>query len=217
VADAVKRPASDRPNLQAQRVARTEAELIDAARALFLEQGYVPTTLTQVAARAGLADRTVYVRFGTKANLFKRVVDQAVVGDAEPVDVAHRPRTLEAMTAATLAERIDALADVSVGIAARTGALFAVGVQAEGLEPEIAEAALAGRRATIDLCRSFWARAKADGLLAETVDPAALAVLTDLLICADSAVHLRRAGTWSLTGYRALIVDTLTACSGHRR
>ena len=74
--------------------------LIDAARALFLEQGYVATTLAQVARRAGLAARTVYVRFGTKATLFTRVVDQALVGDAEPIDVAHRPRTQDAMTAA---------------------------------------------------------------------------------------------------------------------
>src|SRR3954469_9652397 len=85
--------------LSAQRVARTEAELMDAAQELFLDQGYVATTLAQVAQRAGLAARTVYVRFGTKAALFGRVVDRALVGDAEPVDVAHRPGTTRAMTA----------------------------------------------------------------------------------------------------------------------
>src|SRR5918911_3920091 len=92
------RPA---PGLSAQRVARTEAELMDAAHDLFLEQGYVSTTLAQVAQRAGLAARTVYVRFGTKAALFTRVVDGALVGDAEPVDLAHRPATMQAMTADT--------------------------------------------------------------------------------------------------------------------
>src|SRR5215470_5678934 len=168
MADDVKRPPStDRPDLRARRVARTEAQLIEAARALFLEQGYVATTLAQIARRAGLADRTVYLRFGTKASLFRRVVDQAVVGDAEPIDVAHRPRTRDAMTADTLAERLDALAEVSVGIADRAGALFEVAAQAEGLEPEVAQAAQAGRRATMDLCRSFWAQARADGLLAQ--------------------------------------------------
>src|SRR5919202_4053593 len=103
--------------LSARRVARTEAELMDAAHDLFLEQGYVATTLTQVAERAGLAPRTVYVRFGTKAALFKRVVDRALVGDAEPVDVAHRPGTMQAMTADTLEARIAAFADVCIGVA----------------------------------------------------------------------------------------------------
>lgn len=197
-------------------MARTEVELIEAARVLFLDQGYVATTLAQIAERAGVAARTVYVRFGTKAALFRRVVDQALVGDAEPVDVLHRPRTQEAMTAVTLAERIDALADVSVGIAERAGALFEVAAQAEGLEPELNEAAQAGRRATTKLCRSFWDNAAADGLLTARHDPAHLAVLTDVLICADTVVHVRRAHGWSAAGYRSLIVDTLTALTNRR-
>jgi AcrR family transcriptional regulator len=192
-------------------VARTETELIDAAAALFLQQGYVATTLAQIAQRAGLAARTVYVRFGTKAALFRRVVDRALVGDADPMDVAHRPRTQDAMAAPTLAERIDALAEVSVGIADRAGALFEVAAQAEGLEPELAHAAQAGRRATAELCQAFWEHAAADGLLADRADPARLALLTDTLSCADTVVHLRRAHGWSAPAHRALIVDTLAA------
>lgn len=197
-------------NLRTQRVARTEAELIAAARTLFLGQGYVATTLAQVAQRAGLAERTVYVRFGTKAALFRRVVDQALVGDTEPVNVAHRARTQEAMTAGTVADRIDALADVSVGIAARAGPLFEVAAQAEGVELELAEAFDAGRRDTRELCATFAERAAADGLLPEGLSPARLAVLTDVLVCADTTVHLRRTHGWSAALHRALIVDTIS-------
>src|SRR5215216_3639997 len=71
-------------DLRAARVARTEAQLIAAATELFLERGYVATTLVQIALHAGIAPRTVYLRFGTKAALFRRVVDRALVGDAEP-------------------------------------------------------------------------------------------------------------------------------------
>jgi hypothetical protein len=113
------------------------------------------------------------------------------------------------MTAATLAERIDALAEVSVGIADRAGALFEVAAQAEGLEPELAHAAQAGRRATAELCQAFWEHA--DGLLTDQADPARLALLTDTLSCADTIVHLRRAHGWSAPAHRALIVDTLAA------
>src|SRR5689334_22464100 len=142
MSDEVKTGAGGR-RLSAQRVARTEAELMDAAQELFLEQGYVATTLTQVARRAGLAARTVYVRFGTKAALFTRVVDRALVADTAPVDVAHRPGMARAMTAGTLETRIEALADVSVGIADRAGALFDVAAQAEAVEPQVAQAATA--------------------------------------------------------------------------
>ena len=183
---------------------------MDAAQDLFLEQGYVATTLTQVAQRAGLAARTVYVRFGTKAALFRRVVDRALVGDAEPVDVAHRPGTIEAMTADTLPARIDALADVCIGIAQRAGPLFEVAAQAEAVEPEVAQAATAGRRATAELCAAFWQHAADDGLIRDHLDPRALAIVTDVLICADTVVHLRRTRGWSASPYRALVIDTLT-------
>ncbi len=195
----------------AQRVARTEAKVMDAAQSLFIEHGYVPTTLAQVAERAGVAGRTVYVRFKTKANLFTRLVDRALVGDIEPIDVEHRPRTQEAMAADTLSDRIAALADVSVGIANRAGALFELAAQAEGLEPEIRQAAQNGRDATAQLATTFWRRAADDGLLDASLDPDHLALATDILICADTVVHLWRTHGWSAPAHRALIIDTLTA------
>jgi len=196
--------------LSAQRVARTEAELMDAAQELFLEQGYVATTLAQVAQRAGLAARTVYVRFGTKAALFTRVVDRALVGDTEPVDVAHRPGMTQAMTADSLQARIKAFADASIGVAERAGALFEVAAQAEAVEPEVAQAATAGRRATMELCTEFWRQAAADGLISGELDRDDLAVVTDLLVSADTTVHLRRTRGWSASSHRRLVVDALT-------
>jgi AcrR family transcriptional regulator len=196
-------------DLHAARVARTQARIVAAARDLFLEQGYVKTTLAEVAERAGLAARTVYVRFGTKAALFRRVVDEALVGDAEPIDVEHRPRAQEAFTAATLAERLDALADVASGIADRAGALLEVASQAEGLEPELAQAAHAGREATAALCTDFWTRTRADGLVPLHTDITTLAVTTDLLVCADATVHLRRTRPWSSAQHGAWLRSTL--------
>jgi hypothetical protein len=59
------------------------------------------------------------------------------------------------------------------------------------VEPEVAEAATAGRRATVGLCTEFWRRAEADGLVAEVADPRRLAVVSDLLVCAHTVVHRR--------------------------
>src|SRR4029077_1623162 len=92
------------------------------------------------ARRARVAARTVYVRFGTKAALFKRGGDVAVVGDTEPVCVVGRDWMIEAMTAPTLAGRITAGAAAGRQIMERTGALFAVAQQAAAGEPPIAAA-----------------------------------------------------------------------------
>ena len=68
------------------------------------------TTLEAVARRAQVGARTVYLRFGTKAALFKRVVNVAIVGDTEPVNVLGRDWVQAALTAPTAAERIAASA-----------------------------------------------------------------------------------------------------------
>jgi AcrR family transcriptional regulator len=48
--------------------------ILDAAQGLFLRQGYEATTVEEIASRIGATKRTVYVRFGDKANLFRAVV-----------------------------------------------------------------------------------------------------------------------------------------------
>ena len=137
--------ARDVKNLQAVRVAETEERILTAARELFVRDGYAATTLTAIADTARVAHRTVYVRFGTKADLLKRVVDVAVVGDTQDIDVQSRDWYQAALAAPTIDERIRLLADGSAALMARAGDVFAVAQQAEPAEPGIADAARAGR------------------------------------------------------------------------
>ena len=101
-------------------IAQTEQRIVAAATELFLADGYVATTLEAVAKRAQVGVRTVYLRFGTKAALFKRVVDVAIVGDTELVDVLGRDWMQAALTAPTAAERIAACAAAGRQIMERT-------------------------------------------------------------------------------------------------
>src|SRR5262245_20302904 len=63
--------------LRAARVRENEERIVRAAHEPFARDGYQGTALTAVADAAGVAHRTVYVRFGTKAALLKRVIDVA--------------------------------------------------------------------------------------------------------------------------------------------
>jgi TetR/AcrR family transcriptional regulator, regulator of autoinduction and epiphytic fitness len=49
---------------------------VEAAMALFLEQGYDRTSLQQIAKRAELSTGTLFKRFPTKASLFEAIVEQ---------------------------------------------------------------------------------------------------------------------------------------------
>ncbi|HEX2307091.1 MAG TPA: helix-turn-helix domain-containing protein [Jatrophihabitantaceae bacterium] len=86
----VKRSARAKPRLRAEQARRTRRAVLDAARELFLREGYAGTTMRAVAARAGVSVETVYKVFGNKAKLVKAVFDVAVVGDDEPVPMLQR-------------------------------------------------------------------------------------------------------------------------------
>ena len=75
-----------REQARARRVA-----VVHAARELFERDGFRATTITAVAARAGVSSESIYKSFGTKAALAKAVFDQVIAGDDEPVPVAERP------------------------------------------------------------------------------------------------------------------------------
>ena len=62
-----------------------------AARELFERDGFRPTTIAAIAARAHVSAESIYKGFGTKAALAKAVFDLVIAGDDEPVPVAERP------------------------------------------------------------------------------------------------------------------------------
>ncbi|RZT85017.1 TetR family transcriptional regulator [Pseudonocardia sediminis] len=190
------------------RAARTEARVVSAATALFLERGYQGTTLADVAAAAGVGARTVYVRFGTKAALLRRAIDVALVGDTLPIDVAHRDWSVTAMTAPTLHERVAAQASGGRALMERVGPLLAVAGQAEPVEAEIAAAAQAGREETVRQVRAFWAALGRDGLLHPGADPDWAGATTALLATADTYLLITRTLRWTPAEYETWIHRT---------
>ena len=88
MADAVKR-RYDASRRQAG-ARRTRGQVLEAARRLFVEGGYAETTVTTLAADAGVSPETVYATFGSKAGVLKALFDVTVVGDDEPVGLLDR-------------------------------------------------------------------------------------------------------------------------------
>ncbi|HEU5000404.1 MAG TPA: TetR family transcriptional regulator [Lapillicoccus sp.] len=78
--------------LRAEQSARTRAAVITAARGLFLEEGgYARTSLSALAAAAGVSVQTIYNTFGSKAGLLKAVFDTTLAGDDDPIPMGERP------------------------------------------------------------------------------------------------------------------------------
>jgi AcrR family transcriptional regulator len=88
--DAIDATGSDRVDGRRARSQRTSSRLLATSRELFLEQGYVRTSMEEIATRAGVSEQTVFNQFGTKCDLLAAVLDRAIVGDAAPVSVIER-------------------------------------------------------------------------------------------------------------------------------
>jgi len=77
--------------LRERQAQTTRRAVLDAARELFVNQGYGATTIEQIAASAGVSKATVFTAVGNKQTLLRTIRDVAIAGDDEPVPVAKRP------------------------------------------------------------------------------------------------------------------------------
>lgn len=127
-----------RPDKRAERSRRTRAKVVEAARELFVAQGYGATSLQEVADRAGVAVQTVYFVFGNKRTLFKDVVDSAIAGDTEPVATMDREWFRAACAAPTAADQLRAHVRGSSEILDRVAPIMPLIAAAAATDPEIA-------------------------------------------------------------------------------
>ena len=140
--------------------AASRKDILEAAHRLFLDRGYVRTTIPTIAAEAGVAVQTIYNTVGGKRAVLGAVVELAVRGQNYPATVEE---TLGVRIRSESDPRriVEMLADWLVATHARTAAISAVIQAAATLDPEVAElestlaeARLAGYRQAADVLAS---------------------------------------------------------------
>jgi AcrR family transcriptional regulator len=109
-----------------QQAAATRREILAAAQRLFEQQGYAATSMSEIAAEAGVALKTVYVAFETKSGVLRSLWNSLLRGDDEDTPVSEqrwyrdvldepdpeRQLRRNARNSATGKQRIGAVADV---------------------------------------------------------------------------------------------------------
>jgi AcrR family transcriptional regulator len=68
-------------------------ELLDRALDIFLEKGFERTSIDAITAAAGMAKRTVYLRYGDKTALFKAALERAIEEWIVPVETLRAAET----------------------------------------------------------------------------------------------------------------------------
>jgi AcrR family transcriptional regulator len=90
-----------RPSSRAEQRRHTEARILDAASRIFTAAGYERTTIRAVAAAAGVDAGLVMHYFGSKQELFRRLIDTAPV-----LEVSATPEQAAEQVLASLADRL---------------------------------------------------------------------------------------------------------------
>ena len=131
--------ADPQPGSRAQQRRRTEARILDAATRSFFDLGYERTTIRAVASAADVDPGLVMHYFGSKEDLFRRVIEAAPVPelDAEPGRAAE---PVLAGLAARLAEEPVASLSILRSMLTHPEAAGALGEAARRYQEQIARA-----------------------------------------------------------------------------
>jgi AcrR family transcriptional regulator len=111
--------------------------ILDAARRLFEDGGYAATSVPSIAAAAGVAVKTVYLGFESKAGLLRAVWESRLGGEEEATPVLQRRWMRELADQAHPAEKLRLLAAQSRRVKTVTGPLLEVIRTAASTDPEI--------------------------------------------------------------------------------
>lgn len=172
----------------------TRRRIVDAGAALFVESGYVPTTIDAIAERAGVSRRTVFTSVGGKAAVLKLAFDWTLAGDEEPVAIADRPEVRRVMEGEEPAELLAAWMAMNAAINQRLATLHHVLVVAADADPEAADLLATTDDQRAEGARDVVGRVADLGGLPPGLEPEQAAAIADVLI--DPTLYQRLVGTW---------------------
>jgi len=107
------------------------------AQHLFERDGYATTPMPAVAAEAGVAVKTVYLAFGTKAALLRALWDLRLAGDEAATPVLEREWYREVVHDDSPRAKLRSVAQQSRAVKTRSGSLLEVIRNAASVDPEI--------------------------------------------------------------------------------
>jgi AcrR family transcriptional regulator len=110
--------------------------VIDAARTLFLERGYGPTTIEAISALSDVPPATVYRLFSSKRGILKALLDVSIVGDDEAVPLADRDPVRTLLADADPRNKLAGFVGLAAQVNSRTAAIYRILVSAAASDPE---------------------------------------------------------------------------------
>lgn len=124
---------------RAAQARETRLDILQAARRLFVDNGYVATTMIDVARAAGVAKKTVTTPFPTKRDLLMGVWDFALKGEDSQVPVAMQTWYQQMLDEPDPHRKLAMVAHQSRLVRERAGDVMSAFAAAADADPEIRE------------------------------------------------------------------------------
>jgi len=203
----VKRPY--RSPLREQAARRTRTQIRDAAARLFVQQGYALTTMRQIADNAEVSERTAYLAFPSKLDLFMDVIGVATAGDDQPIPIAERSEFQSALSERDGKKALGLLVSMVTNLNERSGALVMAAHESAGADEALREAVMQGERA---FARDMALIAQALDVHGALHPDLSVEEATDILLLLVSPLAhqvLRRDRKRSVARYRSTVLEAL--------
>lgn len=210
MAEDVKRRRYDNSRRQAQARA-TRADVVAAARRLFVERGYPATTIDAIGGAANTPLATLYRLFGSKRGILAAVLDVAFGGDDEPIAFGDRPAVQDALAEPDPQRLLEAFAKICRELLDRSAPIQHVLRSAADVDPEAAEVlATTAQQRLVGQSRIARALAQRNAL-ADGIGEADAADVIYALMSPEVHRILTVERDWSADHYEQWLAGTLCA------
>ncbi len=123
-----------------EQAAETRRQIVEASRSLFVDQGYVNTSMREVADASGVSLQTLYNAFDSKFGLFAALMDVVVAGDHAPVAIRDRPEVQAIENIKDPSDYLAAVVNVAVPILVRLSVIYPTLRAAAASDPDVERA-----------------------------------------------------------------------------
>src|SRR5690242_15169508 len=192
-----------------ERARETRRRMLAAARKLFADNGYVPTTMAAIAEEAGVAVQTVHFTFHTKADLLQELIRVVSAGEDDPKPVMDREWAQEAMAAADPQRSLALMAEYGTEIFRRVAPLRKAIETAASVDAEVAalwRSIAVARRGGI---KRIFAAMDSRGELDPKLGPDRATDIASVIHSHEAFLGLTVLGGWSVEEYKAWSYQTL--------
>lgn len=183
--------------------------MLDAARELFLQRGYVATTIEDIARKAGVSRPTVFTAVGSKARVLAVLRDLALAGDDDPVPVSERSWFKELLAEPDRARAVGVHARNVTAMNSRYALLEEVLHAAAGADPDLRKLWEASEDERLTGARQVAENLAGKGPWRRGIDTETAAQLLWTLTAADVYRRLVHGAGWTPALYQSWLTGTL--------